>query len=114
MTNKFYGKLGFCKTEETSPGVWKKNTIERDYYGEYIRGYVKWDQGEKVNPDLKVERTLSVVADNILTEEFFALTYVRDGAYKWRITKIDFAPPRMTLTLGDEYIEEESHDRIEG
>lgn len=113
MTNKFYGVLGFCHANETSPGVWKRDAIERNYYGEYVRGYNQWDQGEKVNPDLKVERTLSVIADDMIVDDFFALTYVIDGGRKWKITKVDFAPPRLTITLGGEYIEEDDYDRTQ-
>lgn len=113
MTNKYYGAFGFTHTNETDPGVFKRTTTERNYYGEFVRDYRQWDQGEKINPDLKCEQTLSVVADGMFIEDFFALTYVVARGRKWKVTKVEFNPPRMTVTLGDEYIEEDDYDRIE-
>ena len=32
---KYYGKIGFCVTAESAPGVWAEEEIEeRNYYGE--------------------------------------------------------------------------------
>ena len=32
---KFFGKIGFANTEETSPGIWS-GVVERPYYGDVI------------------------------------------------------------------------------
>lgn len=35
---KYYGKIGFCVTAESAPGVWAEDEIEeRNYYGELTR-----------------------------------------------------------------------------
>lgn len=111
MTNMFYGVLGFCHTNEVSPGVWEPSVIERNYYGEFVTNYRKWEQADQINPNLKFVRTLSVVADDYLISDFFALSYVVDGGMKWKVNKVDLAYPRLTITLGDRYIEEDDDDR---
>ena len=41
--NKFYGTVGFVKTEETVPGVWKAHTEEHGYCGDLIRNIFRND-----------------------------------------------------------------------
>ena len=38
---KFYGKIGYSETNETSPGVWTETIIERNYYGDLLRNFKK-------------------------------------------------------------------------
>ena len=34
---KYYGKIGYNESVETTPGVWEEKITERSYYGELIK-----------------------------------------------------------------------------
>ena len=100
---KFFGKIGFTKTEETAPGVYRETTIERDYRGDVLRNTRKWENGEHLNDDLNVNNQISIVADAYANENFFAMRYISwMGAY-WKITNVEVQRPRLILTIGGVY-----------
>ena len=100
---KFFGKIGFTKTEETAPGVYREATIERDYRGDVLRNTRKWENGEHLNDDLNVNNQISIVADAYANENFFAMRYISwMGAY-WKITNVEVQRPRLILTIGGVY-----------
>lgn len=100
---KFFGKIGFTKTEETAPGVYREETTERDYRGDVLRNTRKWENGEHLNDDLNVNNQISIVADAYANENFFAMRYISwMGAY-WKITNVEVQRPRLILTIGGVY-----------
>lgn len=100
---KFFGKIGFTKTEETAPGVYREVTTERDYRGDVLRNTRKWENGEYLNDDLNVNNQISIVADAYANENFFAMRYISwMGAY-WKITNVEVQRPRLILTIGGVY-----------
>lgn len=100
---KFFGKIGFTKTEETAPGVYREATTERDYRGDVLRNTRKWENGEHLNDDLNVNNQISIVADAYANENFFAMRYISwMGAY-WKITNVEVQRPRLILTIGGVY-----------
>lgn len=100
---KFFGKIGFTKTEETAPGVYREVTTEQDYRGDVLRNTRKWENGEHLNDDLNVNNQISIVADAYANENFFAMRYVSwMGAY-WKITNVEVQRPRLILTIGGVY-----------
>lgn len=100
---KFFGKIGFTKTEETAPGVYREVTTERDYCGDVLRNTRKWENGEHLNDDLNVNNQISIVADAYANENFFAMRYISwMGAY-WKITNVEVQRPRLILTIGGVY-----------
>lgn len=100
---KFFGKIGFTKTEETAPGVYREVTTERDYRGDVFRNTRKWENGEHLNDDLNVNNQISIVADAYANENFFAMRYISwMGAY-WKITNVEVQRPRLILTIGGVY-----------
>ena len=60
---KFHGKVGYGETVETSPGVYDDVITEHYYYGDVIRNTRQLREGEKVNQDLTVGNSISIVAD---------------------------------------------------
>ena len=100
---KFFGKIGFTKTEETAPGVYREVITERDYRGDVLRNTRKWENGEHLNDDLNVNNQISIVADAYANENFFAMRYISwMGAY-WKITNVEVQRPRLILTIGGVY-----------
>ena len=100
---KFYGKIGFDTTEETSPGVWRQTIVERTYRGDLNKTYSKWDRADKLNDDINITNNISIVADPFAFENFAHIRYVEFMGEKWKVTSIDVSYPRLTLSVGGLY-----------
>lgn len=102
---KFYGKIGYAQTVKTAPGVWQEQIVEREYFGDVVRN-VRRIEGQDVNEDLNVSNQISVVSDPYANENFHAIRYVVFMGTKWKVTTVDVQYPRLLLTMGGVYNEE--------
>ena len=102
---KFYGKIGFVDTKETSPGIWEEEVDERDYYGDILRISHRNQVTNTMSDDVTINKQISVVADPYAYENFFAIKFVRWMGNPWRITNVEIQRPRLILTLGGLYNE---------
>lgn len=100
---RFYGEVGYGTTVETSPGVWEDVIVVRNYTGDVLRNSRKLDSGEKVNNDISVGNSISIVADPYAYEHFFAMRYVRWAGALWHVVDVEVQRPRLTLRLGGVY-----------
>lgn len=100
---KFYGEIGYGETIEVKPGVWDDQITEYTYYGDVIRNSRTLREGEKVNDDLTVDHSISIVADAYAREHFFAMRYVRWAGALWKISNVEVQSPRLILRLGGVY-----------
>lgn len=100
---KFYGKIGYSKTEETVPGVWTEVITERYYSGDVLRNTRRWQSGTSVNDNLEVNNQISIVADPYANENFFSMKYVEWMNSLWKITNVEVQYPRLLLTIGGVY-----------
>lgn len=100
---KFYGKIGYSKTEETAPGVWTEVITERYYSGDVLRNTRRWQSGTSVNDNLEVNNQISIVADPYANENFFSMKYVEWMNSLWKITNVEVQYPRLLLTIGGVY-----------
>lgn len=101
---KFYGKIGYAETKETSPGVWTEKITERTYSGDLIRNTRRLQSTDKVNDDITIADELSIVADPYAYDHFYAMRYAEFMGAKWKITNVDASQrPRLILTLGGVY-----------
>jgi len=106
---KWYGVIGFNGgTVETDPGVWVETIITRNYFGDVVRNVRRLDSAEKLNDDLNVSNTLSIVADPYALENFHQMRYAEFMGTKWKITSVEVSYPRLSLTLGGVYTEEQA------
>lgn len=110
--SKFYDKIGFVRTEETDPGIWVPIEEERLYSGEVTQSTARWEDNGRINANLEINHTVSVILDSYITHNMFALRYVCYAGRRWNVTKISVLPPRMILTLGSEYYKEDHDDRV--
>lgn len=101
--SKFYGKVGYVRTEEARPGIIVEIPSERAYYGDVINISSKWDTNGRVNEDITVTNKISILADPYAYEHFSQLRYVEYMGAKWKITSISVERPRLVLTLGGLY-----------
>ena len=107
---KWYGEIGFNETVEEEPGVWVPKVVPRDFYGDILRKSFKEQQADKINADMHVTNKLSVVADEYLQNNFHKIAYVTFSGAKWTVSDVEVTFPRLTLSLGSLYLEEEEED----
>jgi hypothetical protein len=101
---KFHAKIGFTKSEETSPGVYTDVVTERDYKGDLLRNSQKWEfRDQQVNDDLNINNRFSIVADVYAYENLEFLTYILWKNIKWKIKSIEIQRPRLILHVGGIY-----------
>lgn len=102
---RFYGEVGYGEPIEdpSDSGVWVDSITEVKYYGEVIRNTRKLDTGEKVNDDISVGNSISIVADDFAVANFLKIKYVRWAGVLWTVTNVEVRSPRLILSLGSVY-----------
>lgn len=100
---RFYGRVGYGESVEKAAGVWEDEITERSYYGDVIRNARNLREGERLNPDLSVQNSISIVADAYANEHFFAIRYVEWAGVLWTVTEVEVQSPRLLLRLGEVY-----------
>ncbi len=100
---KYFGKIGYGVTEETRPGVHKPRIVEKEYYGDIVRNSRRLESGSKVNDDLNINMTLSIVADPFAYQNFHQIKYAEYMGAKWKATSVEPQYPRLIITLGGVY-----------
>lgn len=101
---KWYGKVGYAKTVETSPGVWEEQIIERSYGGDLIRNTYKRESSGNVNDNVNIASDISFVADPFAYDNYYSIRYAEIRGVKWEVITADLnQPPRLILTLGGLY-----------
>jgi len=100
---RFYGNIGYGESVETAPGVWQDVIVEFPYFGDIVRNARSLQEGEKINDDLTVGNSISVVADAYANEHFHAIKYVQWAGTLWDVTDIEVQSPRLILRLGGVY-----------
>lgn len=101
---KFYGKIGYAETVETTPGVWEEQLTERNYYGELVRTTSRFQtSSDQLNDDLNVSNEISIVADPYANQNFSTMRFVEFMGVRWKITSVEVRPPRLILTVGGVY-----------
>lgn len=100
---KYYGRIGFITTKETSPGVWTQKIVTRKYRGDVMTRYIRWDNAEKINDDLNINNTLSIIADSFCYEHLGTIRFVEWMGSLWEINSIEVQRPRLNLTIGGVY-----------
>ena len=100
---RFSGVIGYGDSVETSPGVWKNVITEKTYRGDVIREARSLEQGEQVNDEINISNSISVVADDFITEHFHKIKYVKWAGVYWTVPNAQYQHPRLILTLGGVY-----------
>lgn len=102
---KFFGKVGYGETVEKpeDSGVYVDKITERSYYGDVIKNSRKLEGSDKVNSDISVGNSISIVADAYANNHFFAIRYVEWAGAFWTVSNVDVESPRLILRLGGVY-----------
>jgi hypothetical protein len=103
---RFFGAVGYGESsEETLPGsgVYEEVITEVNYTGDVLRN-IKKDESEGVmNNDLRVNNSISIVADDYAVKHFFKIRYVVWEGVRWTISSVEVKTPRLILYLGGVY-----------
>lgn len=102
---KFFGKIGYAMTQETKPGVWMDQIMEREYYGDLLRNSYRFQTSDKVNDDVLIANEFSIIADSFAKDNFHLMRYIELEGTKWKITNVEVRYPRLNLTVGGIYNE---------
>lgn len=102
---KWFGTIGFVRTVETAPDVWREQTEERAYYGDVITHKFRRQSGESVNDNIVLSNELSVISDPFAFEQLRFIRYATFMGAKWNVTSVEVQHPRLILTLGEVYHE---------
>lgn len=100
---KWFGKIGYAVTEETTPGVWVAQITERNYYGDIIRNTRRLQTSDKLNDDINVSNEISIVADPFARDNFHAMRYIEFMGTRWKVSSVEVQYPRLILSLGGVY-----------
>lgn len=111
---KFYGTIGFVKTEESEPGIWKPVTVEKGYCGDKLKSAIRADNNGKVNSDLVITDQISIICDPFALENYQFIKFVRFLGVAWTVTSVSIDYPRLTLNLGEVYAEEVENEPQNG
>ena len=100
---RWFGKVGYSETFETTPGVWKTEDTVREYYGDIKRNGSRWSpNSDSVNDNLAVTTQISIVADPFADKHYRSIKWIEFMGEKWSVDSVDpTQPPRLLLTLGD-------------
>lgn len=105
---KFFGKVGYADTVKTAPGVYTEQIVEKPYYGDVTKTARRLEgSSDSVNDKITVSNTISIVADAYANEHFFAIRYVCWAGCRWKVSNVEVQRPRLILTLGGVYNEDE-------
>lgn len=102
---RFYGEVGYGNTVEATPGsgVWEDEITEFTYQGDVIRNTRTLESTDKVNADISVGNSISILADQYAIENFFNIKYVRWAGACWTVTSVEVQRPRLILSIGSVY-----------
>lgn len=102
---RFYDAIGYGETIESPPesGIWVDQITEFYYFGDVIRNARKLEDGEKLNNDISVSNSISIIASEYAIDHFFAIKYVRWAGVLWTVTNVEVRNPRLILSLGSVY-----------
>lgn len=100
---KFFGAIGYGISVETIPGVYEDTIVEKQYFGDIVRNSRLLQGGDKVNDDISVNNSISIVADAYAGEHFHAIRYVSWSGARWTVSEVTVQSPRLILQLGQVY-----------
>ena len=100
---KWFGKIGFANTIETSPGIWEEQITTHEYFGDVYRNTRRLQTTDQVNDDINISNEISILADPFANENFHSMRYAEFMGTPWKITNVEVQQPRLILTLGGLY-----------
>lgn len=101
---KFYGKVGFVTSQETSPGVYEEIVTEKECYGEMARDIRRW-QGvsDHLNDDVTIDAQINILGNPYIFKNFSFIRFVEYMGVPWKVNSVEPRYPRLILSIGGVY-----------
>ena len=102
---RYFGVIGYANSVESpaDSGIWVDVITERSYYGDVIRNTRRLDDGDKLNDDISVSNSISIVADDEAIAHFSKIRYIQWAGELWTVDNVEVQSPRLILRLGSVY-----------
>lgn len=100
---KFFGKVGYCWTEEGTgerEGIMEEHAVAYDYYGDVLSNSRRLEQGPSIIDGVNITNRISIMADAFAWDHIFAMKYIEWMGQKWKVTNVEIARPRLVLQIG--------------
>ena len=101
--SKWFGKIGYAIQEESEPGIWEEEIVERDYYGDLLTDNRKRQTNSNVLDEITLSNMVSIIADPFAYNNCSCMAYAEIMGARWKITEVEVKPPRLNLTIGGVY-----------
>ncbi len=101
---KYCGLVAFEEQFESSPGVWKKRALSRQYRGDVVKTSRRYENSsESINGKISTSDRISIVADAYAIGHFYNMLWIEYMGVKWTIREVEVSRPRLIITLGGLY-----------
>lgn len=101
---KYFGEIGFMSSDtETKGGIATQPIIPKKYFGEIVATSSRLQLQEKINPDISLNNSITILLDGYLKDNLSNIVYAEFLNRKWSVTAIEVKYPRVVLTLGGPY-----------
>lgn len=97
---RYFGNVGYIRSRETAPSVYKEDVTERPYYGDEMQVSRRLEKGEGVNDNVEYGNQFSILADAYAYENFSAIRYLTWMGQRWKVSKVTVQRPRLILEIG--------------
>lgn len=101
--SKFYGIVGFSVMQESNPGVWSDDPVERYYGGNTLNNKSVLTDVNQINDNLICENSISILADKFAMDNFQSIKYVKFAGGSWKVRTVQKQYSRIIMTLGGVY-----------
>lgn len=105
---KYYGVIGYASSEETEPGIWEESITEREAVGDMLENLRSLENSGEVNDNINISNRISIVADPYAIQNFHTMRYATYLGTKWKVKSVNVNYPRLILSLGGVWNENES------
>lgn len=100
---RYYGKVGYSVTVDKGDGIWEPKIVSRSYFGDVTRNLRRHSGNDKINDDIAMSNSISILADPFAYDNFMNIVYVEWMGHKWEVTNVEIQQPRLLLTVGSLY-----------
>lgn len=104
---RYSGTIAYAirKEDPAHPGVFVDIVEEKTVYGDILNNVSKEGSANKVNKDIVLNVSLSIVADAFAMSNFQHIKYATYMGAKWEVLSANVQRPRLILSLGGVYNE---------
>lgn len=101
---KYSGVIGIRgPIVEEAPAVLRQRIVEIDVVGDIIIKPTRWSDNERIQSNLSANHVIKLFASEEQAVKYSDAIYATWQGKKWKVSKYEYARPRVFLTLGEIY-----------